>query len=401
MTMTRVFTAGLVVLTAVALASGQGLEDPTPARPAVQDLSPEQLQKFFEEARARRLSMERDQVAAEIREGLLFDPDKVDEAIRGLSAGARNTWADNADRIARAFALVDPRFGKAWGQYRRGQNESAAQGLKAIISERDSSYFAAAKRFCYAEALAATGRNEDAVDAYTELVKAMPDRFSYSALALLRAARTYEKMHRLYNAMVLYQAWVDSFGLLDTDTARELAARAAKIAADYRDPLGTLSKKMSDVERRLSAADSGRTTQQKQRNIVAMLDDLIATAEESSGGGQGQGQGQGRGRCPNCGKSDCEGKCQGQGQAQGSKSGPASGIGVPSSPATVSRLVGGKVARPTGLSKIRPSDPSDDWGRLAPRERRKLLETFKEAMPERYRQMIRDYYKSLASGRAR
>lgn len=399
MKLTRVLIAGVVALAGLAPAFSQPAGQ-TPSTDVGQ-LTPEQLAGFFQEARARRLSMERDQVAAEIREGLLFDPDKVDRAIKELRQGARNTWDDNTERICRAFALVDPRFSKAWQQHREGNSDSAAGAVKAIISERDSSYFAAAKRFCYAEALAATGRHEDAVEAYVELVKAMPDRFSFSALALRRAASAYEKMHRLYNAMALYHAWVESFGLLDPDAARELADRAAKIAADYKDPLGTLSRKMSVVQTRLSATDSGRTTQQTQREIVAMLDDLIATAEENSSQSQGQGQSQAQqqGRCKQCGKSDCQGQCQGQGQ--GGKSGPASGIGIPSNPATVSRLVGGQVQRPTGLSKIRPSDPSDDWGLLPPRERQQLLEAFKEAMPERYREMIRDYYKSLASQRPR
>jgi len=201
----------------------------------------------------------------------------------------------------------------------------------------------------------------------------------------------YEKMHRRLNAMGLYQAWIESFGLLDPTTARKLAELTESIIADYKDPLGTLSTKMTDVEQRLLATDSGRTTQERQRDIIIMLDDLIATAEEQSGGGQGQSQQQGRRK--NGGKSDC------QGQASGAGSGRPAGLGVPSSPAKVSALVGGAVVRPTGLSKIRPSDPSDDWGRLPPRQREELLKRFQESMPERYREMIRDYYRALASDR--
>ena len=73
---------------------------------------------------------------------------------------------------------------------------------------------------------------------------------------------------------------------------------------------------------------------------------------------------------------------------------------MPASPDEVSafdRVVGAI----SSLAGDTPSDPSDDWGTLPPRERQKLLETFKETMPERYREMIRDYYRSLASQRDR
>ena len=404
MTSKKLLSATLVILLGWTSASGQGLGRDVggPVEPAVgETMTAEEMERYIAEARQRRLSLERRQVAAEIQQGVVIDPSKIDAAVKGLSKGAKNTWADNAERICKAFALVDRRFGKAWTLLRSGDNRAAAQAFKPLISTRDTSYLAAAKRFCHAEALAGMGRNEDAVDAYTDLVKAMPDRFSFSALALLKAARTYERMHRRYYAMTLYNLWVESFGLLDTETAKDLAGRADEIAADYEDPLGTLSGKMSTVADRLAAVDSGRLTQKKQKEIIAMLDDLIATAEESS-----SASGKGQGKCGKCGKAGCKGggSCAGGGKGSGKsgakgggKSGPASGVGIPSSHATVSRLVGGATVRPSGLSDVRPSDGSDDWGKMPPRQREKLLETFKETMPERYRQMIRDYYKKLAS----
>jgi len=377
-----------LALAAVVCAPAAGQET-VPAGPAEQAVSAEELKKFFEEARIRRLSMERQQVAAEIREGLLFDPDKIEAAVEALSKRSENTWDDNAQRICQAFALVDTRFGTAWDHYRSDCFDEAVLALKAILSERDTSYFAAAKRFCHAEALARLGRNEDAVEAYLELFGAMPDRFSFAALSLLRAARTYEKMHRRFNAMQLYTAWVEGFGLLDSALAKELADRAEKIAADYSDPMGTLSRKMAEVEKRLSDADSGRTTQEKERDIVVMLDDLIASAEEQGGSGRGQGQDRQRSRRP--------GERDGESGRSGSR-GRAGGLPAPTSPAAASVLPNDPPPEPTDLHRIRPSEPGDDWGALPPRERRKLIEAFRETMPERYREMIRDYYRALAGG---
>jgi tetratricopeptide (TPR) repeat protein len=364
-------------------------------------LSPDRLKKILAEAMARRMAMERDQVAVEIREGMLFIPDQVDPAIRLLNHRPANQWEDNAHRICKAFAMVDLRFGKAWAAMVERRFGDAASIVKGQISERDTSYLAAAKQFCHAEALTGQGRYQDAADAYAELVRRMPDRFSFAAMALLRAAECYETLHRNYSAMSLYRAWVDSFGLLDTDLAAKLTAKADRIAADYKDPMGTLVKKMGEAHSRLAQIDSGRQTQRKQQEVIEMLDDLIAMAEEQpQRSSQSRKKQQGQGQCKSCGGKGC-GQCGGGGQGQGSKSGPAGGIGVPSSHAMASRLVGGSSPRPAGLAEIRPSGPGDDWGRLPPRDRRKLLETFREDMPERYRNMLEDYYRKLAAERAR
>ncbi len=364
-------------------------------------ITPEQLEKFIKEARIRRLTMERDHVAAEIKGDmkLNFNPERMQAALKVLFDKPTNTWADNAGRISRAFAMVDPRFEKVQAALARGDHKGAIDAITPFVSERDTSYFAAAKRFCLAEALAGRGLNEDAVDAYVDLVKAMPDRFSFSALALIRAGRTYEKLNRLYYAMSLYKLWVDSFGLLDPETAKELAARAEIIAADYKEPLKTIAGKMDEVQKRLSAIDSGRVTQTRQKEIVAMLEDLIATIEENASPPPPSGSGEGKEKDKGKGKGEGEGEGEGEGKGKGKKPGLPSGIGIPTQGATVSRLVGGPTLAPSGLREPRASDRTDDWGSLPPMEQKKLMETFREAMPERYQEMIRDYYRKLASDR--
>jgi len=388
---------GFLALPAFGQAPGGAAADETGlSDPLGELLTEEELAQFLKEARIRRLAMEREHVIKELDEGFLFDPAKVKTAVKNIRANPRNTWADNADRISKAFALVEGRFARACALSEKRDFANAAAALKPLISERDTSYLAAAKRFRYAEALAAAGRDEDAVEAFTDLVKVMPDRFSFSSLALLRAAEVYEKMHRRMYAMTLYKLWVDSFGLLDPKMAETLGKRVDRIAADYKDPLGTLSKKMGQVEQRLVKVDSGRQTQKTEKEIIAMLDDLIATAEEqSSGGGQGKGKGKGQKK----GGKKGGGKGKGAGEGQGKGKGPPSGIGQPSSPAMVSRLVGGATLRPHGLSQERPADGDDDWGKLPPYERQKLLEGFKESMPERYRDLMRDYYRRCARDR--
>jgi len=383
---------------AVAILAGALLAGPASAQWTGVDrglgngLTPRQLQELLAGAMARRMAMERDQVEVEIREGMLFVPDKVDPAVKALVNRPANTWEDNVKRICQAFATVDMRFGKAWAALEAGRCEEAGQIIQPLISERDTSYLAAAKMYCHAEALAGQGKYEFAAEAYADLVKRMPERFSFSSMALLRAAESYEKLHRRYSSMALYKAWVDSFGLLDPVRADALSKKADRIKAEYKDPLKTLASKMGQAGDRLARTDSGRETQRKQLEVVEMLDDLIAMCQKSQCSGQGQGKGRKQGKMGS-------GQCQGQGQGAGSKKGPAAGIGIPSANATVSQLVGGNSPRPAGLSEIRPSGPGDDWGRLPPRERDKLLETFRENMPERYREMVRDYFRKMAAER--
>ncbi len=395
-------TLALVMLTGFAFAESvaDGLDDPIAERmdKAAQEA---ELKEYLVARRHDRLALERRQVAAEIEEGLLFDPAQIKAALKELNANPKHTYADNAQRICRAFAKVDQHFGKAWALFAAGDFQAAATAVKPFVSSRDTSYLAAAKRYCYARALEQAGRrNEDAVDAYTDIVKELPGRFSFPSLALLNAGATYERMHRRLYAMALYETWIDTFGVLDPDKADELADIVKEIAADYSDPLASLANKMNGVAERLSLVDSGRDTQKRQKDIVAMLDDLIATAEESASSSSKKQQQQQKqkkdGECSSCGKpGHTAGECKSGGQ--GGKSGPAGGLGIPSTGATASRLTGGAPRKAENLSEVRPSDGTDDWGKLPPRDRAKMLEGFKESMPERYRNMLRDYYRSLAS----
>jgi tetratricopeptide (TPR) repeat protein len=371
-----------------------GAADAAAADKAPVTMTPEQYFKFVEDVRQKRLAMERAQVKSEIEDdslSMLFDEDKQKQAVKLLADNPKNTWEDNAQRIIQAYALVDARFGSAMALSAKGKHLESAQALKAIISDRDSNYFTAVKRYCYADELATLDNKDDAVEAYTDLVKAMPDRFTFASLALLKAGKTYEKMHRLYYAMTLYNLWTQSFGLVDPEGSKELGAKADQIAKDYKDPLATLAGKMDDVTKRLSGIDSGRATQERQREIVTMLDDLIATAEEQSAASSSSS-----GNASKPGQGQKPGDASGQTPGGGKKPGPAGGVGIPTQGATESRLVDGAAARPSGLADVIKGESNDDWGKLPPMEQQKLLETFKETMPERYREMISDYYRKMA-----
>ena len=157
-----------------------------------------------------------------------------------------------------------------------------------------------------------------------------------------------------------------------------------------KDPLVWAGTMMGEVKERLDAVDSGKETQRKEDQIVAVITDLIKTAEEKQKSCGQSCKNQSQGACKKCGKKGCQGECQGQGQGQG-KQGPPKGTRQPSSPARVSAVVPGAVARPTKRSEVRDTTEVGDWASLPPRERQKLEQLRKKVMSERYRDIIRKY----------
>lgn len=135
--------------------------------------------------------------------------------------------------------------------------------------------------------------------------------------------------------------------------------------------------RMGWSRRRLTIEESGQPTQAGQAKIVALLAKLIEEAEqrENSGGGGGGGGG-------------------GQGQGEGAGSGPPSGNQTPSSPATQSALPEG-AGRIGALHQMNRGRAADSWGNLPDRERAKVLSALKARFPDRYRQLIEQYYKSF------
>ncbi len=365
------------------------------------NLTPEQIEQLVAEAMASRLQVEREQVIAEIRAGLLYDPKDVAAAVRIVQADPTDAQADNIQRIMRAFATVDPRFGQAYKLSAEGKHAEAAAAAEQLVDPRQTSCAGAARHWLYAEALRQADRGYDAIDVYRAVLVNMPDRISFASASAAAAARTYEQLDRGLYAMQMYEYCLKNYGLtLSKAEFDAMAAKLEELAGIYGKPMDTLVQWMGRVSKRLEAEDSGRETQKTEQEIVALLEDLIKTAEEQQGGGS-SGSGQ-QGQQGQQGQKQGQGQGQGQGQAQGQgKSGPPSGTRQPSSPAQRSALVPGGVERPTELSKIRDTGESGDWAELPPRERLRIEQLRKRAMSERHKDIITDYRSRLAGGDGR
>ena len=380
---------------------------PATAVEILDGISPEDLQKLIHKAIQARLKMERDQVSAEIRRGLLYDGQDIDAAIAMLNSNPANTQKDNIDRMLRAFAKVDVRFAKAYRLFTAGKGAEAAEAAKRTIKahSQESTYFSAAKHYLLAESLLKADKPDDAIDAYNEILTLMPDRISFAAASASNAAATYEKLGRFRLAMEMYSYCMRNYGLtMDDASLNVVAAKIDEFSEIYKDPMNTVAGWMGDVQQRLAAVDSGTDTRKKQDEIVALLEDMIKTAEEQQQQ-QEQQEAQNK-KCPGCGKKGCPGgkKCpgagKGKGKGKGSKPAMAKSKGAqnPTSPMKRSMVVPGAVKRPDAGEPVRPTDPSGDWATLPPRERDRIELLRKRLMPERYRAAISDYNTRMAEG---
>ena len=131
--------------------------------------------------------------------------------------------------------------------------------------------------------------------------------------------------------------------------------------------LGEIATVMQFVADRLRAADDSEPVRDRQREIVAMLDKLIAEHEQQENQGRGGGQ-------PKSGQ-----RPQSTPRAAKNQSDASAGAG------SIGDLHG-----------VPDAEPGEMWGKLPPAERARVLQSIREKYPSRYRQLVEQYYRSLA-----
>lgn len=134
--------------------------------------------------------------------------------------------------------------------------------------------------------------------------------------------------------------------------------------------LANIGRLMDNSGRRLDLARGGPQTQDIQKKIVFRLDEVIKDLENQMKPGNCNG-----GNCPNGGNK------------------PGAGSLNPSSPAPDSTIMGGSGAGKIDNKKLR--EYAEKWGSLPEKEREKVKAEITKDMPEKYRPMIEEYFKSL------
>lgn len=140
----------------------------------------------------------------------------------------------------------------------------------------------------------------------------------------------------------------------------------ADLADLKEESLDEISRKMSDVERRLELGNSGEKVQEVEDDIIASLDKLIKQMEDQAKNGSSSAAGAGQSKSPSSGSS--ESRVKGQ-------------------------------TAPGEVDKKKLSN-NGGWGQLPPKKQASAKNIINRNFPSHYRKAIEKYFKKLAAEKA-
>lgn len=150
--------------------------------------------------------------------------------------------------------------------------------------------------------------------------------------------------------------------LLVTTLAAVLVGYVARDALAASNRIEEIADDMYLVSGKLSKQETGKPTQETQKEVINKLDNLIALLEK-----------------------ECE-ACRGQ-----------CATANPTRPLADSQIVGG----PGGIGELlSPKQSGRKWGELPPHERDRIMQSLTDGFPAHYQQILERYYKRLASEEA-
>jgi len=284
---------------------------------------------------------------------------------------------DDADAfLLEALAVLSEDFRAALAAFQEERYADCA-ALMAPLADGDDPYLAVNAAVYEIKALIAREALEEAGQGITEL-RARGDgveRHTHAAseLAYLQG---YCELGNLD-----YRAALRSLGAFlerypDAPQRLRVTARQMITEIERRVPgrIGEVTDLLDYAGRRLGNADSGDRVQQRQQEALDLLDRLIEEAEEQERNARSGGSGGGGSDSP-----------QNRPQPSGD-------------PLPDSRLAPGRPP-PAGADadrRRRVARPGEAWGAMQPAERERILQTLKDRFPDRYRQLVEQYYRQLA-----
>ena len=145
--------------------------------------------------------------------------------------------------------------------------------------------------------------------------------------------------------------------------------------------LGEVSDLMGYAGRQLKHARTGEPVVNRQDQAVQLLGNLISDAEKR------ENEGQQSGTCKQCGGKGCS-KCRGTGKAMGNPQQPQFGANRSALPPGQGRI--------GTLRQSTRARPGEEWGKMRPEERDRVMQALRQNFPSRYRQLVEQYYRELA-----
>lgn len=279
------------------------------------------------------------------------------------------TGDDGESFVPDSLAVLYPRFRKALEAF---DDERYADVVKLLkpLNGNDDPFLAANASYFHARALTERGLMEETETFLEPWLKAdgpLIARTPYAAhLWFINAVCQFNNL-RFEPADKSLKHLLAEY----TDAPEPVRVGARQLALEIKrreiGSLGQVSELMTYAADRLKVSDSAERVRRRQEEAAKLLERLIKQAEQrekkQSGGGSAKPGG----------------------QKQGSPTKPAERSQLPSGAGEIGEL------RDPGRA-----DPGELWGKLPPAERERILQSLRSRFPSRYRELVEQYFRSLA-----
>jgi tetratricopeptide (TPR) repeat protein len=288
------------------------------------------------------------------------------QAVRGAWAMYSQTMPQSFVPDALALLYVDYRQAlNAFDEQRYGD----LQRLAGPLRESHDPFLAANARYLYTRALIEQGRLEEAEDELDSAAAADADLEKYTPYAAhLRFIRAYCEASDLRFGQAVQTLQALQADCPDAPEPVQAGARQLLLEIERRErgTLDEVASLMSYSAARLKVADATQRVRSRQDEAVALLDKLVEEAQQ---------------------REKQQGESSRRRAAQDKR---------PHSAAQESALPESGAAQIGELHRAAAADPGEMWGQLPPAQREQILDSLRDRFPSRYRQLVEQYYRSLA-----
>jgi len=298
-----------------------------------------------------------------------FDPAAFAAALQQLGATPDQLAAHAKDAAeagpARAgesmVRVLVPAYGKAM-ELADGGDPRAALELTRLLTPDAHVLVAAHVRYQLARLLIDADEPTQAVDVLEGFLRTCSNRTALDGEVVFFYAQAVAEVPNPELAVQLYRSFLKWFPDASERFRAVATQRAAELDRQLDSSLHTLADGMKKVGRDLRHQETGKPTQEKQKEFVTKLDELIEMFE----------------------------------QMERQSSGAASGNGPSSNPADQSSLPEGE-ARIGNLENVKKV--ADRWGDMKQKDREKIESEVQTNLPPQYRKMLEEYYKRLGTSK--
>lgn len=288
----------------------------------------------------------------------------------------RREELDPEDFLPEALALLSEKFRAGLEAADEGEYESSVAHMEEAARSEDPFLRVHAQVFAL-RGLVELDRLEEAARLADDLLADAERVERYSNLmpqvAYLRAyvhlqALEYEEAEAGFEAFLgRFPEAPERFRVTAEQILRELRRRVPE-------SIGDVADLMTAAGRGLAHGQTGPPVQERQHKAIALLERLIEEAEQQEQQSQSSGA---------------------DGSPQGGQGGPPQGQAEPSAPAQQSQVQPGSSA--ADAPHDRPAaEPGEVWGRMPPAQRDRVLQPIRQRFPNRYAELIEQYYRYLA-----